>query len=952
MRDIEPLTRSVKSNALCTHHDWRRLGIFLLILFPCPSHTQTYTWKGGTSDQWSDGENWEGGSPPVSGATNTVNIWIDTGPLPVIASGITFQGTALNIGSASASSELHIADNSVFTLGRIVLAPTSGLGIFSSSVTVSNSIEVGASDYGWLTVSGPGAQLSILGNNHLTIGGQPNGDGHVLIANGGKVSVYNVSLANTQGSGSLTVDGPGSELSITGRDLSAAGMTGDATIQVSNGGKISIVGVGGSPSSRGLLQLGSNYQYTSLTLTGPGSAITTTGAGRIGEFGRVGVLVDDRATLDIGDNLLMGWMSGSQATMTIDREAEVTVAGDTAVGYAYGSGFLTLLRGGTLRTLGEVGIGIGASTHGVINIGAAAGDSPAEAGNLDTGSIYFGNGDATLVFNHTTTLADGPYLFAPVVHGNGRIDHHAGYTQFTAPDSSAFSGTTTIHGGSLRIDGRLGGTMNVESAGHLQGIGIVGDLTNRGVVAPGNSIGVLTVAGNYVGDGGELHIETVLGGDASPTDMLVVQGDTSGLTRVVVQNVGGSGAQTVEGIKIVDVWGASNGTFSLVGDFLYNGEPAVGAGLYGYVLRKNGISNPTDGDWYLRSYLLSDGSSPEPEVPPMPEPIYHPGVPLYETLPRVALGLMRRPTLQQRVGNRSWQAKGADGNSTAPANTAFTEGSGFWGRVDGEFLRLRGGFVTTDARLEQRQGRGEVGLDFLTFQSAAGTLIGGLSLHYGQAFAEISSPFGRGRNETTAFGFGGTATWYGSGGFYADAQASLSRLETDLQSHTLDRALKNGVMGFGHAMSLELGQRFPLGATLGLVPQAQLTWAGVHYDRFTDPFGAVVSDDRRNSLQARIGLALQHERQWTTPSRLLRRLSLHAIANVYQEFLEGVSAKGSGVRLANDEPRTWAGLGLGGSYNFDDDVFSLYGEVNAATNLSGRGGNYRVDARLGLRSAW
>ncbi len=77
------------------------------------------------------------------------------------------------------------------------------------------------------------------------------------------------------------------------------------------------------------------------------------------------------------------------------------------------------------------------------------------------------------------------------------------------------------------------------------------------VVAPGNSIGTLTIAGSYTGSGGTLEIETVLGGDASPSDRLVVTGDTAGTTNVTVINLGGGGAQTVEGIKIIDVGGLS-----------------------------------------------------------------------------------------------------------------------------------------------------------------------------------------------------------------------------------------------------------------------------------------------------------------------------------------------------------------------------------------------------------
>ena len=117
-----------------------------------------------------------------------------------------------------------------------------------------------------------------------------------------------------------------------------------------------------------------------------------------------------------------------------------------------------------------------------------------------------------------------------------------------ASDGSGFAGATTIDGGTLAVNGSLCGDVNVRSGGRLQGTGTVCDTNNfaGGTVAPGNSIGTLTVAGDYAGSGGTLEIETVLGGDASPTDRLVVTGNTSGTTRVKVINLGGGGAQTAK----------------------------------------------------------------------------------------------------------------------------------------------------------------------------------------------------------------------------------------------------------------------------------------------------------------------------------------------------------------------------------------------------------------------
>ncbi|EGE7516214.1 autotransporter outer membrane beta-barrel domain-containing protein [Escherichia coli] len=69
---------------------------------------------------------------------------------------------------------------------------------------------------------------------------------------------------------------------------------------------------------------------------------------------------------------------------------------------------------------------------------------------------------------------------------------------------------------------------------------------------PGN---VLTVNGNYTGNNGLMTFNATLGGDNSPTDKMNVKGDTQGNTRVRVDNIGGVGAQTVNGIELIEVGG-------------------------------------------------------------------------------------------------------------------------------------------------------------------------------------------------------------------------------------------------------------------------------------------------------------------------------------------------------------------------------------------------------------
>ncbi|HDD9929912.1 TPA: autotransporter outer membrane beta-barrel domain-containing protein, partial [Escherichia coli] len=149
------------------------------------------------------------------------------------------------------------------------------------------------------------------------------------------------------------------------------------------------------------------------------------------------------------------------------------------------------------------------------------------------------------------------------------------------------------------------GDMNVMPGGALRvaKTTIGGNLENGGTVQmnseggkPGN---VLTVNGNYTGNNGLMTFNATLGGDNSPTDKMNVKGDTQGNTRVRVDNIGGVGAQTVNGIELIEVGGNSAGNFALT-------TGTVEAGAYVYTLAK-GKGND-EKNWYLTSKW--DGVTP------------------------------------------------------------------------------------------------------------------------------------------------------------------------------------------------------------------------------------------------------------------------------------------------------------------------------------------------------
>lgn len=153
----------------------------------------------------------------------------------------------------------------------------------------------------------------------------------------------------------------------------------------------------------------------------------------------------------------------------------------------------------------------------------------------------------------------------------------------------------------------------------LTGDATVGELQARdSVVALSDGSGrfnTLTVDRDLHSEGALFLFQGTLAGDDSAIDRLHVRGDTSGDAQIAVHNIGGVGAPTVDGIQLIEVDGASLARYALSGR-------AVG-GAYEYFLFQGGLSDPTDGNWYLRSQWFDrcaeDPAYPGCITPPDPE---------------------------------------------------------------------------------------------------------------------------------------------------------------------------------------------------------------------------------------------------------------------------------------------------------------------------------------------
>ncbi|WP_454696342.1 autotransporter family protein [Achromobacter aegrifaciens] len=813
---------------------------------------------------------------------------------------------------------------------------------------------------GTLTVSGDdgaGTASTWTSRDLVSVGTENGSIGKLVVEDGGVAQGVSASLGRDFGStGEAVISGPGSLWNLSTAGTLQVGTGGRGTLEIDNGGAVhSGQGIiGWRPGSNGLVTVSGHssvwdpFDNIYVGLGGIGELRVRDGA-TVGTVGSASP--GAAATVYIGDGL------GSIGTVTISSAtADISMlsASDRIQVGSAGTGTLTINKGGVAVAASDTWIAVSGAATGTLNLN---GDGSGR-GVLATGSVVKGAGNVTFNLDggilralrdhgnflngfSTQTVGNGGAWFDTNTHdvrvltafsGTSSLNKLGAGTLTLSGNSSAFTGDTEVQGGTLQVDGTLGGPVNVLAGARLTGTGRVGATANNGTIAPGprSGFGTLTVAGDYAGQGGNLEIRTQLGADNSPTDKLVITGASSGTTPVTVKNMGGAGALTQRGIQVVQVSGVSAGQFNLAnGDYVMNGRPALVAGAYGYVLQKDS----GDGSWYLRSSLIDAGTPPGGgDTPPVEQPLlYQPGVPVYEAYANTLLELSKLPTLRQRVGNRLYDSQGVGRN-------------GVWARMEGTTSRLDPSVSTTGQRQDIDSWKAQFGVDrVLAGQQDGSRLVGGLALHYGTSDTRVSSPYGNGSVDTTRYGLTPTLTWYGRNGVYIDAQAQATWFDSDLNSRLAGK-LKDGRKAQSYGLGIEAGKALELQEGLALIPQTQVTYVSTRFDRFSDKFGARVESDKGDSLQGRIGVALDYRSNWQAAG-VKRESSVYGVVNLKHEFLDGTRIQVSDVPVASRMSRTWGNLGVGANYAWGNR-YAVYGQVDADADFSG---SYAVTGTAGFR---
>ncbi|HBL3924343.1 fibronectin-binding autotransporter adhesin ShdA [Salmonella enterica] len=381
-----------------------------------------------------------------------------------------------------------------------------------------------------------------------------------------------------------------------------------------------------------------------------------------------------------------------------------------------------------------------------------------------------------------------------------------------------------------------------------------GDLINMGTMTSGSSSSTpgntLYVDGNYTGNGGSLYLNTVLGDDDSATDKLVITGDASGTTDLYINGIG-DGAQTTNGIEVVDVGGVSTSdAFELKNE--------VNAGLYTYRL----YWNESDNDWYLASKAQSDdddsggddtpsdGGDDGGNVTPPDDggdvaPQYRADIGAYMGNQWMARNLQMQ-TLYDREGS---QYRNADGSVWARFKAGKAESEAVSGNID----------------MDSNYSQFQLGGDILAWGNGQQSFTVGVMASYINADTDSTGNRGADGSQFTSSGnvdgynLGVYATWF------ADAQThSGAYVDSWYQYGFYNNSVESGDAGSesydstANAVSLETGYRYDIalsnGNTVSLTPQAQVVWQNYSADSVKDNYGTRIDGQDGDSWTTRLGL--------------------------------------------------------------------------------------------------
>ncbi|EAX4860760.1 autotransporter outer membrane beta-barrel domain-containing protein, partial [Salmonella enterica] len=844
--------------------------------------------------------------------------------------------------------------------GTLVATNVDALG--TGDVTDNATLELNTGGTFDNVISGSG-QVVKSGDDTLTLSGANSYTGGTLISGGtlvatsvealgsGDVTDNAVLELNTGGTFDNAISGSGQVVKSGDKTLTLSGAnsyTGGTTI---SGGTLVASNVealgSGDIDNYASLQLNASGQFVTANLTTHDNAITAIGAGsalrantltqeanstlavHLTDSNSGAIVTADRAnlggTLDITGigNVAKSWTRDAYAYTLIDSDsaidsdfAQFTVAGMDAKQVD----FLTV--DGRVNADDDTRYDVTASLSWYADSDNAATDAHgtftlSEQGHSFTLNTALTDVDATLNPD-SATYWDGKSL---IKRGAGTLILGA---------QNTYSGDTDVQEGALWLAetatiGSAGSAQAVNIAanaafgghnatvnGHVNNLGnlyfvdtftVNGDVVNSSAMISGSDQpnNTLTIAGNYTGNDGHLYLNTQLGDDSSPTDKLIVTGDTAGSTTLHITNVNGLGAQTVNGIEVIEVGGQSDGDFRL-----YKGHVDINA--WTYTLKQDG------GDWYLRSEsddVPDDGGEVTPPddggevTPPDDGGEVTPPDDGGEVTPPDDGGEVTPPDDDGEVtppddggditppddGGDITPPDGGDVTPVAPQYRADIgvylgnqwmarnlqmqtlydrEGSQYRSADGSIWMRFKAGKAESQAvngnvDIDSDYSQFQLGGDILTWSDGAQSVTVGLMGSYINASTDSTGNRGADGSQFSANGsvdgynLGLYATWFADAqshrGAYIDSWYQYGAYNNSVDNDGLSASRYDSA---AHAVSLETGYRYDIALsnrnTVSLTPQAQVTWQRYSADTVIDDGGTRISGQNDDSWTTRLGM--------------------------------------------------------------------------------------------------
>ncbi len=439
-----------------------------------------------------------------------------------------------------------------------------------------------------------------------------------------------------QGTGTLEAHADGAEIRVLAeRAEIAAEITGAGGVAKTEAGMLVLSGVntyeGGTIISDGVLSVSSdtNLGDAQGTLVLDGGVLQITGSTfsnterdiTLGTRGGGFDITDASNDFRIGHSLAGSGdlVKRGEGTLTLSganaygntrvEQGRLQGAAESISGDIANAGTVAFIQNNDARFAGDIS-GLGGADGkmvkegvGLLHLeGRSTLDWTVAGGGLATEASRFGgnvrlDGIATgLTFTDTNDA-----VYGGTISGTGQFAFDGAGTLRLSGDSSGFAGATEVRGGTLLVGadggGVLGGSLDVLSGATLGGSGTVGagagstlTLASGGTLAPGNSIGTLTVDGDLTFEAGS-RFEVEVNPQGSASDLVAVTGNAT-LNGGSVAHIGAAGEYALRSTyTILTAGGTLSGTFDevtsdfafLAPDLLYD----YGAGAVELELSRN-----------------------------------------------------------------------------------------------------------------------------------------------------------------------------------------------------------------------------------------------------------------------------------------------------------------------------------------------------------------------------